>query len=146
VVALLRRQPQSVAVNKGFTLIELIIYIGIVATVLVLATGFAWNIIQGSVKTACYREVQQNARFAMEKITRAIRAGQNPTTTFSVSSDILYQNGVAITTDRIKVTNLQFTAIANTYKINLGIEYNNPNGRNEYNASIDLESTACQRE
>lgn len=58
---------------KGFTLIEFIIYITVVAVILVLASGFAWNIIQGNTKTACYREIQQNGRFAMEKIARAIK-------------------------------------------------------------------------
>lgn len=130
---------------KGFTLIELIIYIAIVAVILVLASGFAWNIIQSDTKAACYREVQQNGRFAMEKITRALRAGE-AATIFSVSGGILYQNGVEMTTEQVSVSNLQFTLVSNTYKINLAIEYNNPEGGSEYEASIDLESTVSPRQ
>ncbi len=135
----------SNGMKQGLTLIELIIYIAVVATVLVLASGFAWNIIQGSIKTASYREIQQNGRLAIEKITRAIRAGQNPTTVFSVSDGVLYQDGIAVTTDQARVTGLQFTSINNTYRITIAIEYNNLSGRNEYDASLNLVSTASAR-
>lgn len=128
----------------GFTLIELIIYIAIVTMVLILASDFAWNIIQGDTKAMVYREVQQNAQFAMEKITRALRFGQAPGI-FNISDDILYQDSIAITSDLVRVTNLQFVPIANTYQINLTIEYNNPSGRQEYQALIDLKSTVSAR-
>ena len=133
---------------KAFTLIELIIYIAIVSLVLVLATNFTWNIIQGNVSAACQREVQQNTRFVMEKITRAIRAGENPEdpAVFDLSEEgVLYQETIALTTDRVKVTNLKFFRIANTYEINLTIEYNNPEERRELEALVNLESTASPR-
>lgn len=144
---LLNRVPRKAERYKGFTLIELIIYIAIVSAVLVLSSSFTWNIIQGETKTMAYREVQQNARFALEKISRVIRAGgQDPTTVFTVSNGILYQQGTPLTTDQVRVTNLQFTSIGTTYKINLSIEYNNPENRSEYQASIDLGSTAASRQ
>ena len=55
---------------RGFTLIELIIYIAIVGGMLVLITGFLWNILFGNIKETSYQEVQQNARFALTKITQ----------------------------------------------------------------------------
>lgn len=131
--------------KKGFTLIELIIYIAILSVVLVLITDFAWNILYGDVKSQTVRETQQNARFAMEKITRAIRAGQNPAIIFIVNNGILYQSGVALTTERVKVTNLNFTSSANSYKINIRVEYYNPENRNEYKALVNMESTALSR-
>lgn len=131
--------------KKGFTLIELIIYIAILSVVLVLITDFAWNILYGDVKSQTVRETQQNARFAMEKITRAIRAGQNPAIIFTVNNGMLYQSGVALTTERVKVTNLNFTSSANSYKINIRVEYYNPENRNEYKALVNMESTALSR-
>lgn len=125
--------------SRGFTLIEFIIYIAIVAAILAIAVSFSWEIIYGNIKSQALREVQQNGRFAMEKITKALRSDSEPNI-FSVSDGILYQNNIPITTDQVKVTNLEITPIANTYKINLSIEYNNPSNRNEYEASIDLES------
>jgi len=110
--------------NSGFTLIELIIYVAIISAVLFLMTGFLWDIVYGGARTMSYREVQQNTRFAMKRITKAIRAGQNPTTTFTVSSNILYQGAIPLTTDQVKVTNLQFTSVSNTYKVYLSLECN----------------------
>lgn len=131
---------------KAFTLIELIIYIAIVSMVLILICGFAGNIIYGNAKNAVLREVQQNARFAMERIIQTIRSGQNPTTSFTVTDYTLYQETVPLTTSQVKVTNLQFSLISNTYKINLSIEYKNPSGRSEYTAQVNLESAAAPRQ
>lgn len=131
---------------KGFTLIELIIYIAIVAVMLVLASGFAWNIIHGDVKAMVHREVQQNARFAMEKMTRAIRDGQDPTAVFTITDGILEQSGTALTTEQVRVTNLEFTPVDTSYKINISVEYYNPDNRSEYEASVDMETTALPRQ
>lgn len=59
--------------KNGFTLIEFIIYITIVALVLILVTGFLWNVILGIIKEVSYQEIQQNARFALTKIAQEIR-------------------------------------------------------------------------
>lgn len=139
-----------VAVNnmrniKGFTLIELIIYIAIVSVVLVLVTGFSFNILYGNIKTQAVRETQQNARFALEKITRSIRAGQDPSI-FTVSDGILYQEGVALTTDQVRVTVLDFTSLDNSYRINIEVEYYNPDNRPEYKALVNMESTVLSRQ
>jgi type II secretory pathway pseudopilin PulG len=127
---------------KGFTFIELIIYITIVSLILILASGFTWNIIQGSTRATSYREVQQNARFAMERIIRVLRAGYDPGV-FLASDGILYQNGVPLTADQVEVTNFEIIPISNTYKINLGIKYSNPEGAGEYDAEVDFQSAVC---
>ena len=57
----------------GFTLIEFVIYISIVGTILVLMTGFLWNIIFGNIKETAYQEVQQNGRFVLTKIIQEIK-------------------------------------------------------------------------
>lgn len=58
---------------KGFTLIELIIYVAIATTILSLLIGFLWNIVFGNIKITANLEVQQNARFAMIKISQEIK-------------------------------------------------------------------------
>lgn len=126
----------------GFTLIEFMIYIVIVAALLIIAVNFNWEIIYGNVKSRSLREVQQNGRFALEKVVRSLRAGEEPTD-FFVSDGILYQKGIALTSDRVKVTNFTINAIANTYKIKLSVKYNNPSGRREYEDSMDLESAVA---
>ncbi|KPJ55096.1 hypothetical protein AMJ47_01050 [Parcubacteria bacterium DG_72] len=130
--------------TRAFTLIELIVYIAIVSVVLVLVTGFSFNILYGNIKAQAVRETQQNARFALEKITRSIRSGQDPSI-FSVSDGILYQQGVALTTDQVRVTVLDFTSLNNSYRINIGVEYYNPDNRPEYRAFVNMESTVLSR-
>ncbi len=70
--------------NKGFTLIELIIYTALVGLIAVAVIGFAWNIINARIKNEAYQEVEQNLRFGMEKITQAIREADDISTTDSV--------------------------------------------------------------
>jgi len=131
---------------KAFTLIELIIYMAIVAVILTFAFGYAWNIIYGGVKTASYREVQQNGRLAMEKITKAIRDGQDPNSVFTVTSNVLYESGTALTSDQVEITNLVFTVFGGGYKTEMTVEYNNLGNRPEYEASVDLETTTLPRQ
>jgi competence protein ComGC len=54
--------------KNAFTLIEFLIYIAIISSVLVLTSGFLWNIVFGNIKETAYQEVQQNGRFALTKI------------------------------------------------------------------------------
>lgn len=125
--------------KKAFTLIELLIYLGIVSGLLVVAGAFTWSIIKGSVKSASLREVQQNGRLAMEIVTREIKsasginnplAGEsadtlslimsdnslNPTIFELLNNQILLSQGVdgpyLLTTDQILVSNLNFTNLS----------------------------------
>lgn len=125
--------------NRGFTLIELIIYIGIVTAVLIVAFNFGWEIIYGNVKSQARREVQQNVRFCLEKITRTIKEASaiqspglgNSSSTLSLemsdpnlspinfwlADNKLYINRggggpYELTSNRVKVTNLQFTNLS----------------------------------
>ena len=125
----------------GFTLIELLIYMGIVAVILVVIFNFGWEIIYGDVKSRAMREVQQNSRFAMEKISESILAASDinnpasgstsnslslsmqdlnldPTIFEIVDSKLKITQGVngpyELTNNRVKVTNLQFTNFSYT--------------------------------
>ena len=131
---------------KGLSLIEFIIYITILTVILLVVANFSWNIIYSDIKATSYRETQQNARFAMEKITRATRDGQDVLVVFNLANGILYQNGTALTSDQVRVTNLVFTSFANAYKINLSVEYYNPDNRIEYQALVDMETTVVPRQ
>jgi len=59
--------------TKGFTLIELTIYIAMVVGLLLVATSFAWNIINSRSKAFTVQEVEQNGRLIMEKFSQAAR-------------------------------------------------------------------------
>ncbi len=65
--------------QKGFTLLELVIYLTLVVGILVTATTFAWNIINSRTKAFAIQEVQQNGRFIMDKFTQTVRSAQDIT-------------------------------------------------------------------
>lgn len=125
---------------KGFTLIELIIYVAIIGVILVLMTGFLWNVIFGNVKETAYQEVQQNARFALAKITQETKKatginsplpGDSPSNSLSLAmaasslnptvfditgGKLIITQGASgpyeLTSDQVIVSNLQFTNLS----------------------------------
>lgn len=58
--------------TRAFTLIELIVYMGILTVVLLSVVNFSWEVVYGDAKARAAREVQQGSRLAMEKISEAI--------------------------------------------------------------------------
>ncbi len=63
--------------NRGFTLIEFLVYSTIVVVVGVVSVEFILNIYEGKAKSTAYFEVQENARLAMERIIQEIHGAQN---------------------------------------------------------------------
>lgn len=125
---------------KGFTLIELLIYVGLVSLVLFIVLNFSWQVVYGNIKVQSSREVLHNASFAMDKIIKEIKANDNPEI-FYVSGNILYKDGVPLTTEQVKVTDFKITSLANSYLVELAVEYQNPGLRKEYESKINLRSS-----
>lgn len=125
--------------NKGLTLIELIIYIAMLAIILVLITGFLWLIVSGNIKETSYQEVQQNARFALAKIIQETKKATgvnnpapgnsanslslimvaphlNPTVFDLVGGKLRITQGTGepyeLTSDQVKVSALTFTNLS----------------------------------
>lgn len=121
--------------NSGFTLIEFLIYIAILAVILIFTTGFLWDVILGNIKETSWQEVQQNSRFALTKIGQEIKKATgvnsplpgnsanslslimadpnlNPTVFDIVDGKLRITKGVdgpyEITSDQVIVTNLNF--------------------------------------
>lgn len=59
--------------EKGFTLIELILYVALSALFMSAAVAFAWDIIYGRVRSYTEQEVNQNMRLAAKRIAYEIR-------------------------------------------------------------------------
>lgn len=78
------------AARRGFTLIELIIYLTLVSIFLSGAIFFAWDIIYGRVKSQIQQEVSQNLRLASQRISFEIRnaAGINTLSGSSLSLEM----------------------------------------------------------
>lgn len=59
--------------TRGFTLIELVVYISIVSGVLLIAVVLSIDLLRGRAKSTSLIVVNQNARLALERMTAAIR-------------------------------------------------------------------------
>ena len=66
--------------NTGFTLLELIIYMALVAMMMSYLTPLAWNMILGSKKVVTQQELSTQARFVAERIKQEIRNASGITT------------------------------------------------------------------
>ncbi|MBI5466118.1 MAG: prepilin-type N-terminal cleavage/methylation domain-containing protein [Candidatus Kerfeldbacteria bacterium] len=125
---------------RGFSLLELIIYIAILAVLLMVIVGLASTSSQSSSAEEARAEVQQNLRFSLDTISSAVRraasintptaggsgsalslamsdGSKNPTV-FDLSSQVLRITegaGIAqaLTNNRVKVTSIGFQHLAN---------------------------------
>jgi Tfp pilus assembly protein PilW len=59
--------------KRGFTLLELVLYVSIASLVLMSTTGFFYLILQSQVKNQTVADVEQQGQSAMEVITQTIR-------------------------------------------------------------------------
>lgn len=77
--------------QTGFSLVELILYVAIMAFFVTTLVQFAWDIIYGKAKTQTQIDVNYNTRFAAQRITKLIRNATaiNSLTTSSVSLSYL---------------------------------------------------------
>jgi len=75
--------------KNGFTLIEIMIVVGILGIIAVVGSGTFFSILRGSNKTKTLQMVKQNGDYAisvMERMIRNARVLINPTTNSTVSS------------------------------------------------------------
>ena len=66
------RKKRKKSKKNGFTLIELVIYLFIVTVSLTVILSFGWMVFHSAIKSQAAREVQQNTRLAMERISQAL--------------------------------------------------------------------------
>ena len=69
----IKNQKSKIKSCKGYTLLELLIYIAILAITTTLIIALIFNLIQAKEKNQVLSEVQENIRFSLEKISQAVR-------------------------------------------------------------------------
>jgi prepilin-type N-terminal cleavage/methylation domain-containing protein len=165
--------------KSGFTLIEILVYIAILGILIIPISSFLIWSNRSNIKAKVMRETLEDARRAMEIMTREIKEAKSiytPTTNpnqlsletinylptdeettyidfFLCGSSICFkkesQGPVSITKDNIEVNQLVFTRIVSgdstSIQIELGMNYKNPGNRPEYQATVNLTSTASLR-
>jgi type II secretory pathway pseudopilin PulG len=129
--------------SAGFTVIELLMYIGIVSLMFVVFMSFIVDVTRQASRTRARADLQQNAQLVMARLAQDIRSAQTvviPSAgrvemTFSASPSKAYSFSgstvdveqpigsptVVLTTASIDVTNLQFTQDATTQAISIGL-------------------------
>lgn len=150
--------------NSGFTLIEVIVYLAIVSVFLVAVVGFGDRIISAYTKAKNIQDVQQGARFSLERLAQDMRSSQSVDFTDGVlhlaGADIDYQveggqltrkagptgSATAITSSDIEVQNFTVSALENTvvptcYRVELSLKYKNDNNLPEYDWQQNFTTT-----
>src|SRR3989338_5449622 len=93
--------------NRGFTLIELILYIALVSIFITGAISFSWDVVYGREKAYQLQIVEQNGRSALARISYEIRRAKDIQ---SVSaSQIVLDNGGSTTTINLSSGAIQIT-------------------------------------
>lgn len=151
--------------NKGFTYLELLLYITILMTVIGSIITVAWNVIGGNEKNVNQQEIYSQARFISEKLKYKIRnasniqnvsnsqivlndsdGSKNPTTINCSSGNITIQEGTGpvlpLNSNSIVINSCLFTNYSSAdsksknIQINLGMKNNYGGSRHEYNLPI----------
>lgn len=156
--------------QKGFTFIELILYVSIITIMLTAIVPFGWKTIINSTKSTVQQELYSQGRFVSEKIKYEIRKASGISSVSSnsifltnffpdTSTVIDFQNGKAriskngavfvdLNSDNTNITNLIFTNYTSSDQKtkNIGfiftISSNFPNVRQEYKDTITLKGNA----
>lgn len=153
--------------EKGFTFIEVILYVALISIFLTGAVYFAWDVIYGRVRSKTQQELAANIRLVAQRIQAEIRnaddlvsisvsvleldSGVLGTTTIFLDQGIvkISQSGITsdLTNSDIEVTQLQFfdlgTEDAGSKNINFSIaaRYKNPAQKKEWEKNYNLNTS-----
>lgn len=147
-----RKLKSAHQLNKGYTLIELILYVALISVFVSGAVYFAWDIIYGRVKSGVQQEVTQNLRHASGRIIYEIRNAQgvnsigpslislamtdsarNPTAFdvydgrlrigFGSGGSCPTTSPCTLTSDEVTVTNLTFTDLSSSGGESVNVQF-----------------------
>lgn len=153
--------------NKGFTLLEMIVAIGIFSLVVIIALGSLLNISNIQQKAEAFRIINNNLNFALDLMSREIQMGFNYDVTgssinfdfgvgepvkitYSLSDDQIQRSKegdpytYVITDSRIKIENLKFI-LRETNQPMVIITIDGSVSINKINRHFNLQTTVNQR-
>lgn len=160
--------------QKGTTLLEIVLYIGILTILLSALIPFAWNLVDSGAKSSTNQEIFTQGQYVADRITYEIRnassinsvsatqislatanAATNPTTISLNNGVINMQQGVAspiaLNSVNTKVTSLNFTNYSDSSTQNVQFTFTiianfaGAGTRQEYNGTVTMEGTADVR-
>lgn len=158
--------------SRGFTLIEIIIYVGIIGMVIFAFINFSISISGSSSRSFVVQEVDASSRFVLNKIKQKVRRAEgvvgpeagsssdvlvldmpdpDPDTTFELRDGTLgVIEGVGdfepLVSDNVRVTGLSFTNLdsgnSRIINVDFGIEYDNNSGNKSFDFSQKIRTAA----
>lgn len=161
--------------NKGFTLVEMIVAIGIFTTVAVAAVAALASVIDANRQTRSLAQANNNVNFTLQTMVREIRNGfaygcdtANPSVTeecsdssqfgfvnsarntvvYEKSGDQILRNGNSLTPEEVTVNHLEFDvrgADSNDEQSRVIITVEVETGRAGNREVVNLQTTATQR-
>lgn len=156
--------------EKGFTIIELLVVMGIFLAVSAVLGGIIFSVFRGSEKTATLDQVRQNGDYAISLMARDIRNTAKLTSTCSPSMSTisvettdrrtvtfacnaptsLTANGVPITNDKVSVRSCSFACTPSPNQpptVRIRFTLNEAGGVTfvEKKASVDFETSVTLR-
>jgi len=156
--------------KKGFTLVELLLYMVILSTMLGVLTSFVVMTYKVRVKSQVVAEVEQQGSQTMDIITQAVRNStainlpvsqasgstltiNGSTTTFDMNANKIRMNDGTtydIVSNKVVANGLLFTNVTETggpgsVRIQFTLTYNNISGTNEYDYAKTFYATASRR-
>jgi len=168
-----KKQQIGTGKKDSFTLMEILVYIGVLSLIVVTFSSFLLWLSSSTTRARAMREVLDNARRAVEIMTYEIKKAKNISST-STATHLFLENATAtefylcgtasttlclkkesespvnLTSDKVEIKNLTFTQIATatttpSVQINLKVDYKNPGDIPEYQASVSITSTVSLR-
>jgi len=159
--------------QKGFSLVEVLIYIAVSSAMLMVVVGFVGWVMRVRNKVSIESKVEQNARYVMARMVNEIRHADDLTvvdqstlsltvsdpdknpTIFDINNGVLYMSQgtgdlIAITGNDVKVGEVLFDDrttpnSADIVKITLTVSHPDTNLSADSQASIELETYVARR-
>ena len=132
--------------KNGFTLLELLLYIGIIALVVVIVGETFVLFVTSQKKIEIRRLVEQNLDLCLKKIEQSVKEASNitgsypantlsltnVTTTYSLENGVFKKDGVAISSDKVVVATtsdflfykVEATSTKHTIQVKMKVRYN----------------------
>lgn len=102
--------------KKGFTLIEMLVSVGIFSIVLLIALGAILTVLDSNKKAQTLTSVMNNLNFTLESITRSVKTGVEPTT----AGGILTVQGIDLSAGTFDREEIRFKRIESDEKGSIG--------------------------
>lgn len=68
-----------VSLNRGFTLLEVVVYVAILSVIIYFIGGFAYNIYTNKDRVETVQEINSNGRFMLDTLTQAVEQSESIT-------------------------------------------------------------------